>query len=674
MTLLRRAFYSSSRWIIDGIITSFAFYLAYQLRFEWQIPANSAHQLWLLLPGVILGRLLINWRFGTYRIVWRYIGLIDALTLAWSYIAFTAILVVARFGLPASLATLRVPTSIIILDFMISLGGAICARSLRRILYEGFPGKLWNAGTMRRVLLIGAGQAGAMLAKELTARSDLKAVGFLDDDTHKHGQNINGLPILGSLDSLASAIPKYGIEEVIICIAKAPRQTLKRVWAICDSFPVKIKIVPTLEEILDGTTSIAAFRDVELSDLLARDSVPSCTGDPSFREVYRGKRILITGGGGSIGSELAQQLSKLDPSELILLDKDENGLHDTCLLLREAQGIHPVVADLRFPARLESIFSRFRPEIVFHAAAHKHVHLMEMNPAEAILNNVVGTSNLVKVSNAFGVSRFVLISTDKAVKPASIMGASKRLCEMVVESGRNRGSGTKFCCVRFGNVIGSRGSVVPIFQKQIARGGPVTVTHPDVERFLMTIPEAADLLLQAGALGAGGEIFVLDMGEPVLIQDLARSLIELSGLQPGKDVAIQITELKQGEKLREELLDGERELRIPTVVSRIGVVQTQPFDQRAFLRRLERLKEVAQQYCDGEVVRALQAMDIGFRPQAPGIVAEERMPPVFVPPRGSRTDAPVAMAGGLFPKSDSAAEWAQAAPATTVLEPEADHA
>ncbi|MGH6631338.1 MAG: polysaccharide biosynthesis protein, partial [Burkholderiales bacterium] len=283
-----------------------------------------------------------------------------------------------------------------------------------------------------------------------------------------------------------------------------------------------------------------------MADLLGRETIESQADSSEVAPIYSGKRILITGAGGSIGSELSRQLYELKPSQLVLLDKDENGLNEIYVRLAsnsDGLPVHPVVADIRSRERLQGVFSRFRPEVVFHAAAHKHVPLMEMNPCEAILNNVVGTRNLVELSSTFGVSHFVFISTDKAVKPVSIMGASKRVCEMIVQAGGQNGS-TRFSCVRFGNVMGSRGSVIPFFQQQIARGGPVTVTHPDVQRFLMTIPEAVRLVIRAGTLGSAGEIFILDMGDPVPILDLARDLIELSGLRPGKDIQIEVTQLR----------------------------------------------------------------------------------------------------------------------------------
>ncbi|HXJ94788.1 MAG TPA: nucleoside-diphosphate sugar epimerase/dehydratase [Terriglobia bacterium] len=615
MRRLHFAFYTTAnQLLIDALAASLALYLGYQLRFDGQVPPDSARQLWLLLPAVAGGQVAINSVLRLYRLVWRYIGLADALILARGYVLTLAILLALRFSLTQVAPALCVPVSVCILYFVFALAGSIGARVLRRLQYEGMPTKAWNGENLRRVLLVGAGRAGAALAKEIAGRTGVKPVGFLDDDTNKLGMVINGLRVLGAIDALASIVSRCGVDEVIICMAKAHRKTLKRIWAICESIPIRAMIVPSFEEILQGKANIAAYRDVELTDLLGREPLELCLDDPDVLGAYRSRRILITGAGGSIGSELACQLASLSPEELIALDKDENGLNDTCIRLRTLArntSVYPVVADLRLTPRLQEVFSRFRPEVVFHAAAHKHVYLMEMNPCEAVLNNVFGTRNLIEQGLRYGMSRFVLISTDKAVKPTCIMGATKRLCEMLVQA--QRAPRRSFCCVRFGNVIGSRGSVVPIFQKQIARGGPITLTHPEVERFLMTIPEAVRLLIQAGTLGSGGEIFLLDMGEPVRIVSLAGNLIELSGLRPGLDIPIQITSLQSGEKLREELLDTEHEKLMSTRFEKVGRVTSEAFDARTFAERLNILEAAAWEGNAEGVLRIIEDFGIGFR-------------------------------------------------------------
>jgi FlaA1/EpsC-like NDP-sugar epimerase len=628
---------TANQRLIDAVVSALALYLAYQLRFDGHVPAGSARQLWLLLPVIAAGQVLLNSLIRLYRLVWRYIGLADALILARGYLLSMIVLLATRFAFSSVAPEVCVPVSITVMYFVFAFGGAVGVRAVRRLQYEGMPSKVWNGKHLRRLLLIGAGRAGAMLAKEIACRTDVKPIGFLDDDPNKLGSVINGLPVLGPIDSLAIAVAEHGVEEVIICIAKVHRNTLKKIWAICESLPVRARIVPAFEEILQGKANIAAYRDVEITDLLGREPLELRLDDPEVLGAYRGRRILITGGGGSIGSELACQLASLDPQELVLLDKDENGLNDACIRLRTLRtraSIYPVVADLRLVPRLQEVFSRFRPEIVFHGAAHKHVYLMEMNPCEAVLNNVFGTRNLIEEGVRCGMRRFVLVSTDKAVKPSCVMGATKRLCEMLVQVRRPQGGqqGGRFCCVRFGNVIGSRGSVVPIFQKQIARGEPITLTHPEVERFLMTIPEAVSLLIQAGTLGSSGEIFVLDMGEPVRIVSLARNLIELSGLRPGLDIPIRITSLKSGEKLREELLDENREELAPTAFEKVGRVSSEPFEAKAFMEKLDVLEAAAWQGNSEGVFRIIEDFGIGFRsgvvvtgePQVPSRAPEQK--------------------------------------------------
>ena len=618
-TGMQYEFYSAvNERIVDGLIAGVAFYIAYQLRFEGAIPPEGRYQMWLLMGAVMLGRVLINSLFHVYRLIWRYISLRDAFFMSRSYLAFSAILLLLRLALPNRWGLLRVPLSIIVIECLIAFGGALGARSLRRLLHEGTHRGKRAEGAARRAVLIGAGRAGVMVAKELVSRADIRPVGFLDDDPRKAGALINGLPVLGPLSLLPSVVSEHDVEEVIICIPQIPRATLKQMWAYCELLPVRTWMVPTLEEILEKKVNISHFRELVMADLLGRDPVGMSVEHADVVAAYRGKRILITGAGGSIGSELACQLFNLKPAQLVLLDKDENGLNDTYGCIQsESAGVkvHPVVADIRFPARLQAIFSRFRPEVVFHAAAHKHVHLMEMNPCEAVLNNVSGTRNLVELSRTLGVARFVFISTDKAVKPRSVMGATKRLCEMIVQANCHNGhTDTAFSCVRFGNVVGSRGSVVPIFQKQIANGGPVTITHAEAERFLMTIPEAVRLVIQAGILGPAGEIYVLQMGDPVTIQNLARNVIELSGLRPGKDVEIKITQLRNGEKIREELVDEARESLLPTRFDGINVIRGQGFDPTLFMQELSALEEAARREAVAEVYHLMQGFDIEFRP------------------------------------------------------------
>lgn len=596
--------------LVDAVVAGVSLFLAYQLRFDWNVPSDSAYQMWGMLVPIIAGRLFVNAALSTYRMVWRYVGLSDAILLARNQAVFGFIVFAIRYSAGASFKYLQLPVGIILFDGVLFLLSSLSVRGLRRILSEG----LSNHGNGTPVLLIGAGRAGLMVARELKSRIDIRPVGFLDDDPKKNNVVICGIRVLGPLRALGLCIQQHHVQEVIVCLARPPRDTLKCIWAVCEQLSVRVRIVPSLDEILSGKISIAAFRDVEMNDLLDRDTVAISGKNSTVRATYLDRTILITGAGGSIGSELAFQLEQMKPRQLILLDKDENGLHDICLRLQKAGNgcATPVVADIRFAGRMQSVFSTYKPEIVFHAAAHKHVHLMEVNPCEAIANNVVGTRTLVETAVHFGVSRFVQISTDKAVNPTSIMGASKRICEMIVQANQDRGS-VHFCCVRFGNVLGSRGSVVPIFQQQIASGGPVTITHRAAERFLMTIPEAVCLLIQAGTLAHSGEIFVLDMGEPVRIERLARNLIEHLGLRPEKDVQIEITELHSEEKLSEVLVDATSETLEPTSLARINMIRSEPFDRHGFNQALTYLERASMNGSAEEVYEALSELNIGFR-------------------------------------------------------------
>ncbi len=607
--------------IVDGLIFAVSFALAYAIRFEALPQWSYVKQFLLWLPYIVVLRLYVNWKMGIYRFIWRYVSLSDAIAIVRALSMVTTVLLAVRLLYPGWLplaGRFRIPLSIIVLEFFITSMGCLGARALRRILYQRHAETAVRGGEVRKLLLVGAGRAGVMVAKELAARPQVKLAGFLDDDPKKVGSVINGVRVLGPLDTLPSVVSRHEVNEVVICIPRATRATLKRLWALADHLDVRMKIVPTLEEILQGKVNIASFRDVQMADLLGREAVELPADDPLLLEAYRGKRILITGAGGSIGSELATQLIEFGPNQMVLLDKDENGLNDVYVRLGSHVGgsaICPVVADIRFPDRLRGVFSRFQPEVVFHAAAHKHVPLMEMNPCEAILNNVIGTRNLVSLARSYGTSRFVFISTDKAVKPVSIMGASKRVCEMVVQAEGGDGR-TRFACVRFGNVMGSRGSVIPLFQQQIARGGPVTVTHPEVQRFLMTIPEAVRLVIQAGTLGTSGEIFILDMGDPIPMLDLARDLIELSGLQPGRDIQIETTHLRPGEKLTEELIDGATETLAPTRFGKIRVVAGHSIDPEILSTQLADLERAARCESAEDIHRILRELNIGFEPEA----------------------------------------------------------
>lgn len=441
-----------------------------------------------------------------------------------------------------------------------------------------------------------------MIVRELFKRPELKKmpVGVVDDDKNKQGKCVYDVPVLGTIDDVDQIVKNHCIDEIIICIANINPQRKREIINICKKTDAKIKTIPGIYEIIDGKVNITKFRDVQIEDLLGREPIKMNLDD--MNGIIKDKIIMVTGGGGSIGSELCRQIVKYEPKQLVLIDIYENNAYD---IQQEIKRHFPeidlkvLIASVRDEHKMDKIFEQYKPEIVFHAAAHKHVPLMEDSPCEAIKNNVFGTQNVVNLSDKYNVKKFVLISTDKAVNPTNIMGATKRCCEMIVQT-KNKTSKTEFVAVRFGNVLGSNGSVVPLFKKQIEEGGPVTVTHEEVTRFFMTIPEAVSLVLQASAMAKGGEIFVLDMGEPVKIIDLARNLIKLSGFEPNVDIKIEVTGLRPGEKLYEEVLMDEEGLQ-KTSNNQIRIGRPIDIDEAEFKKELNILKRVADNDQDEKV-------------------------------------------------------------------------
>jgi FlaA1/EpsC-like NDP-sugar epimerase len=410
----------------------------------------------------------------------------------------------------------------------------------------------------KRTLIVGAGAAGTMVARQLLKNqvANLFPVGFIDDDTHKQKLDILGIPVVGGVKSIEQVVKKYAIDNIIIAIPSLGRKELNTIFQECAKTTAKTQILPMLEDLVTGKVSVSQFRDVQVEDLLGREPINLDIG--SISKSITGKVVLVTGAGGSIGSEICRQVAQFNPKELILLGHGENSIYSIEMELKESFGDSLIkfsteIADLQDSEKMKLVLKRYLPDVVYHAAAHKHVPLMERNPEEAVKNNIIGTFNVANAASLNGVKTFVMISTDKAVNPTSVMGATKRLAEMIVQS-MDKGSQTKFVAVRFGNVLGSRGSVIPLFKRQIEKGGPVTVTHPDMVRYFMTIPEASRLVIQAGALAKGGEIFVLDMGEPVKIVELAKNLIKLSG-NSIDEIGIEFTGMRPGEKLFEELLN-----------------------------------------------------------------------------------------------------------------------
>jgi len=530
--------------------------IAYALRFEgfdWAPPHRQAALVYLLVSIVV--KLYVAWSVGIYRRLWRYAGIIDVEQLITSAaISGVICLVLGALVLPmVGLVEVRVPLSVLFMDGLLTAAFAALPRFGVRAL--GRRGQRRRVESGRRALIVGAGAAGEMIVKELLGHPQigLNPIGFVDDDLSKHGHRLNDVPILGPVASLESIVLDHEIDEVIIAMPRAPGHVVRTVVRAALEVGVKTRTVPAIYDILSGKVTVASLRQVEIQDLLRRE--PIQTDLEQVRVLATGETVLVTGAGGSIGSELCRQLARLEPAQILLLGHGENSIFDILAELTErfpSVTAVPIIADVRDRERLRQVFDQYRPYSVFHAAAHKHVPLMEGNVAEAVTNNVLGTRNVAEVSAEFGVEHLVMISTDKAVRPTNIMGATKRVAEQIVQEIAEAHK-RKFVAVRFGNVLGSRGSVVPTFLRQIQMGGPVTVTHPEMRRYFMTIPEAVQLVLQAGAIGRGGEVFVLDMGEPIKVLDLATDLIRLSGLEVGADIEIRFSGTRPGEKLYEEL-------------------------------------------------------------------------------------------------------------------------
>jgi len=581
------------QYLLDIAVLMAAFSLAYLLRFDFAIPEEQLRQALIQAPAVLLIQFCVVLITGIYRFVWRYVGMAEIWVFARGAFLAAIPLVVLRFGLPQSFEIWSVPLSIILLDSALAFGGLLAIRVLRRSMYERYERETRNAGAQEErepVFLVGAGRAGVAVMREISGRGDtgLDVVGFVDDDRMKHGTQIHGKRVLGSLADLENLANEHGVKQVIITIAAARAAAIRAIVKACESAGLRTRIIPGLYEILQGKVSISRFRDVDIEDLLGREPVELDTD--RIRRLLTGRTVLITGAGGSIGSELCRQASRFAPERLLLFERAEGALfeiHRELLAEEPPFDLEAVVGDVTDEARVREVLARFRPDVVLHAAAHKHVPMMESNPGEAIKNNVSGTQCIAHLAGELGIEAFVMISTDKAVRPTSIMGASKRIAELICQDLSAQFDATRYVAVRFGNVMGSAGSVVPIFRRQIAEGGPVTVTHRDAMRYFMTIPEAAQLVLEAGAIGASGEVMILDMGRPIRISELAEDMISLSGYKPYEDIAIDFIGLRPGEKLSEELeLSGEDIA--PTVHPKIlvGRVQAPSPEFREFLTQL----------------------------------------------------------------------------------------
>ena len=580
----------------DVLALCLASFLGLFVRFDLnisRIPPEYAQAAMEFLPYYILASLVIFFLARMYSTMWSVAGVREALH------------VVAACGLASLvqiagmvLLQLSVPRSFFLVSF-----AALCAEELGiRLSYRVVISLFGNHSkkAAKRIMIVGAGTSGSVILKEMTTSSLVNGcvVCFVDDDKNKAGKFLNGVPVAGNRNDIPRLAEEYKIDEIYIAIPSASAKERKAIIEICRETGCQVKILPGIYQLINGEVSIAKLRNVEIEDLLGRD--PIRVNLDEIMGYVSGKVVLVTGGGGSIGSELCRQVASHNPKQLIIFDIYENNAYDIQLELKEKYpdlDLVVLIGSVRNTHRIETVFEKYRPDIVYHAAAHKHVPLMEDSPNEAIKNNVFGTYKTAKAADKYGTSRFVLISTDKAVNPTNIMGASKRMCEMVVQM-MNARSKTDFVAVRFGNVLGSNGSVIPLFKKQIEQGGPVTVTHPDIIRYFMTIPEAVSLVLQAGAYAKGGEIFVLDMGEPMKILDLAKNLIRLSGYTPDVDIPIVFTGLRPGEKLYEELLMNEEGMQdTPNKLIHIG--KPIEFDMERFEGQLEELYVTANEDGDG---------------------------------------------------------------------------
>lgn len=564
------------------------------------IDAIYLESMYRYLPIHILTTVLIFYFCKMYHSLWKFISIHEL-----GYIILANIVSFFMQIAGFHLMQYPIPRSYFFLEILLQTVMVVGIRfSYRfcRYLKEAREQRFGCGEPQKRVMIIGAGDAGRVIIKEIldSRHLTMKVCCVIDDDCNKEGRYINGVPIVGDRSVILKNVEKYKIDEIILAIPSASKEEKKEILEICKMSKCELKTLPGMYQLIDGELNIGKLRDVEITDLLGRD--PIQVNLDEIMGYVEQKVVMVTGGGGSIGSELCRQIAMYNPKQLIIFDVYENNAYE---IQQELKRHHPelnlvvLIGSVRNTHRMETVFEKYRPDIVYHAAAHKHVPLMEDSPNEAIKNNVFGTYKTAKAASEYGVKRFVLISTDKAVNPTNIMGASKRLCEMIVQS-FDKISKTEFVAVRFGNVLGSNGSVIPLFKKQIAEGGPVTVTHKDIIRYFMTIPEAVSLVLQAGAYARGGEIFVLEMGAPVRIDDMARNLIRLSGYTPDVDIKIEYTGLRPGEKLYEELLMAEEGMK-ETANKLIHIGKPIEMDEETFFDKLVELKEAC--YNDDESIK-----------------------------------------------------------------------
>ncbi len=605
---------------IDIVLIYGSLYFSHLVRFDFQIPGWAIEGFWEMLPYVMVVKLICFYYFDLYKGMWRYTSLNDLLNVVKaavtsSFIIIVLILYINRFEM--------ISRSVFVIDWCFTIIFIISLRVITRLCFEQFTeninfqdfknalvqiffsGKKQGKG----IIIIGAGDCGEKICREFRENASIKShvVGFLDDDISKIGRKIHGISVLDQIDDLAHVVQSTGVKDVIISIPTVSAIRMRQIVDLCHKSDVEFKTVPSMGELIDGKVSISSIRNVEYRDILGRE--PVVLDKIEIGKYLSEKAILVTGAGGSIGSGLCKQICRYHPKTLVLFERAESPLYEIDLELKNNfpdLTIIPVLGDIQNRDELETVFELTKPDIVFHAAAYKHVPMLEKYPWKAVENNIIGTENLVETVDRFECEKFVFVSTDKAVNPFNIMGVSKRVCEMIVQNQNLvKQSKTQFLTVRFGNVIGSVGSVIPLFKKQIKEGGPVTVTHPDIIRYFMLIPEACQLILQAGAMGKGGEIFILEMGEPVKIDNMARDLIRFSGFEPDVDIKIEYTGLRPGEKLYEELMTAAEGV-IPTEHGKIMILKSREVDMELLNTGLIKLKQGAEKQSEEKIRELLK--------------------------------------------------------------------
>ncbi len=587
------------------LLSAFSYVAAYNIRFDFAIPGKELAVFYKCLPLLLISRIVTYYFFKIHAGSWRFVSMQDLID------TFKAVLSGSLLFLTLMVFVYRIeefPRSIFILEGIINLMVIGGSRFIIRYYSELKNTKATKI--LKYVLIVGAGKAGVMILNEIKNNSQLgiHAVGFVDDDPYKKGIHIQGTPILGNTLDIPQLAKKFSVDEVFIAIPSSSYKDIVRITNIAQEAQLKIRVLPNLGKLIEGKAITSQLKDVAYDDLLGRKIIKFCreSDRKHMESEIKGKAVLVTGAGGSIGSELCRQVAEYKPRTLILYDRYENTLYDLELDIRKefpGLSIFPVIGDILDEEKVNGILQRHAVELIYHAAAYKHVPLMEREPIEAVRNNVLGTMNLAKLAAKNNVGKFVLISTDKAVNPANVMGTTKRIAELTVQS--MNAEQTKFIAVRFGNVIGSNGSVIPLFKKQIAKGGPITVTHPDVTRYFMAIPEAVQLVMTAGAMGKGGEIFLLDMGEPIKIVDLAHELVRLSGLEPGKDIDIVFSGLRPGEKLSEDLY-WKGEGIIPTQNKKITMLKQNGTGPLDLMGKINQMNASIQKNDAKEILRLLK--------------------------------------------------------------------